>query len=225
MKQLQQKIAYEFKDTKLLQNALTHSSYANETHKPEMSNERLEFLGDAGLSIIVSDYLFDHFRHIPEGELTRLRAASVCERSLCEFAKKLGLGQHLFLSRGEQNTGGRERSSILADAFEALIAAIYLDGGIEKARSFVLSYVKESIEGQQKVAFKDYKTALQEVIQQNPEDRLCYVPAGESGPDHNKTFRVEVTINSNVVGVGEGKSKKDAEQAAAKEALHLMGII
>ncbi|MBR4282695.1 MAG: ribonuclease III [Clostridia bacterium] len=225
MKQLQQKIAYEFKDTKLLQNALTHSSYANETHKPEMSNERLEFLGDAVLSIIVSDYLFDHFRHIPEGELTRLRAASVCERSLCEFAKKLGLGQHLFLSRGEQNTGGRERSSILADAFEALIAAIYLDGGIEKARSFVLSYVKESIEGQQKVAFKDYKTALQEVIQQNPEDRLCYVPAGESGPDHNKTFRVEVTINSNVVGVGEGKSKKDAEQAAAKEALHLMGII
>lgn len=225
MKQLQQKIKYEFKDTKLLQNALTHSSYANETHKPEMSNERLEFLGDAVLSIIVSDYLFDHFRHIPEGELTRLRAASVCERSLCEFAKKLGLGQHLFLSRGEQNTGGRERSSILADAFEALIAAIYLDGGIENARSFVLSYVKESIEGQQKVAFKDYKTALQEVIQQNPEDRLCYVPAGESGPDHNKTFRVEVTINSNIVGKGEGKSKKDAEQAAAKEALHLMGII
>lgn len=225
MKQLQQKINYQFKDTKLLQNALTHSSYANETHKPEMSNERLEFLGDAVLSIIVSDYLFDHFRHIPEGELTRLRAASVCERSLCEFAKKLGLGQHLFLSRGEQNTGGRERSSILADAFEALIAAIYLDGGIEKTREFVLSYVKESIEGQQKVAFKDYKTALQEVIQQNPEDRLCYVPAGESGPDHNKTFRVEVTINSNVVGVGEGKSKKDAEQAAAKEALHLMGII
>ncbi|MBR2152146.1 MAG: ribonuclease III [Clostridia bacterium] len=225
MKQLQQKINYQFKDTKLLQNALTHSSYANETHKPEMSNERLEFLGDAVLSIIVSDYLFDHFRHIPEGELTRLRAASVCERSLCEFAKKLGLGQHLFLSRGEQNTGGRERSSILADAFEALIAAIYLDGGIEKAREFVLSYVKESIEGQQKVAFKDYKTALQEVIQQNPEDRLCYVPAGESGPDHNKTFRVEVTINSNVVGVGEGKSKKDAEQSAAKEALHLMGII
>jgi len=225
LKQLQQKIKYEFKDTKLLQNALTHSSYANETHKPEMSNERLEFLGDAVLSIIVSDYLFDHFRHIPEGELTRLRAASVCERSLCEFAKKLGLGQHLFLSRGEQNTGGRERSSILADAFEALIAAIYLDGGIENARSFVLSYVKESIEGQQKVAFKDYKTALQEVIQQNPEDRLCYVPAGESGPDHNKTFRVEVTINSNIVGKGEGKSKKDAEQAAAKEALHLMGII
>lgn len=225
MKQLQQKINYQFKNTHLLQNALTHSSYANETHKPEMSNERLEFLGDAVLSIIVSDYLFDHFRHIPEGELTRLRAASVCERSLCEFAKKLGLGQHLFLSRGEQNTGGRERSSILADAFEALIAAIYLDGGIEKAREFVLSYVKESIEGQQKVAFKDYKTALQEVIQQNPEDRLCYVPAGESGPDHNKTFRVEVTINSNVVGVGEGKSKKDAEQSAAKEALHLMGII
>ena len=225
MKQLQQKIKYEFKDIKLLQNALTHSSYANETHKPEMSNERLEFLGDAVLSIIVSDYLFDHFRHIPEGELTRLRAASVCERSLCEFAKKLGLGQHLFLSRGEQNTGGRERSSILADAFEALIAAIYLDGGIEMARSFVLSYVKESIEGHQKVAFKDYKTALQEVIQQNPEDRLCYVPAGESGPDHNKTFRVEVTINSNVVGTGEGKSKKDAEQAAAKEALRLMGII
>ncbi len=225
MKQLQQKINYQFKNTLLLQNALTHSSYANETHNPEMSNERLEFLGDAVLSIIVSDYLFDHFRHIPEGELTRLRAASVCERSLCEFAKKLGLGQHLFLSRGEQNTGGRKRSSILADAFEALIAAIYLDGGIEKAREFVLSYVKESIEGQQKVAFKDYKTALQEIIQQNPEDRLCYVPAGESGPDHNKTFRVEVTINSNVVGVGEGKSKKDAEQAAAKEALHLMGII
>lgn len=225
MKQLQQKIGYEFKDTHLLKNALTHSSYANETHNPEMSNERLEFLGDAVLSIIVSDYLFDQFRHIPEGELTRLRAASVCERSLCEFAKKLGLGHHLFLSRGEQNTGGRQRPSILADAFEALIAALYLDGGIEVARRFVLSFVKESIDGQQKVVFKDYKTALQEVIQQNPEDRLCYVPAGESGPDHNKTFRVEVTINSNVVGVGQGKSKKDAEQSAAKEALRLMGII
>lgn len=225
MKLLQQKIKYTFKDPDILRNALTHSSYANETHSPEMSNERLEFLGDAVLSIIVSDYLFQNFRHIPEGELTRLRAASVCERSLYEFAKKMGLGQHLFLSRGEQNTGGRERPSILADAFEALIAAIYLDGGIEKAREFVLSFVSVSIDGQQRLAFKDYKTALQEIIQQNPEDRLVYVPAGESGPDHNKTFRVEVTINSNIVGVGEGRSKKDAEQNAAKEALILMGII
>lgn len=225
MQNLQKKIGYTFKNEKLLQNALTHSSYAYENHIPEMCNERLEFLGDAVLSIIVSDYLFNNFSHIPEGELTRLRAASVCERSLHEFALQIDLGKYLYLSHGEQHTGGRERPSILADAFEALIASIYLDGGMESARDFVLSFVKDSFDGNHKSAFKDYKTQLQEIIQQNPDDRLAYVMAGESGPDHCKLFRAEVHINENVIASGSGRTKKEAEQSAARETLKIMGII
>lgn len=219
---LEERIGYHFKNGKYLDIALTHSSYANEAKKGLSSNERQEFLGDAVLSIIVSDYLFHTF-HMQEGDLTKLRAAMVCEKSLWEFSQKLELGKFLKLGRGEEMMGGRTRPSILADAFEALLAAIYLDGGIEPAKRFVLSFVKEAIERHDDVGFKDYKTMLQEIIQKNPEERLHYALVDESGPDHNKRFVVEVHLNSNVIGRGEGQSKKNAEQAAAREALELMG--
>ena len=222
MKKLEEAIGYTFKNPKLLQRAMSHSSYANEMRLHEGSNERLEFLGDAVLSIVVSDYIFKHFSHLPEGELTKLRASLVCEKSLYGFSRQLGLGDYLLLGKGEQQNGGRERPSILADAFEALLAAIYLDGGMEQARQFVLRFVKPELHGGPE-AFKDYKTALQEIIQQNPEELLQYVLVDESGPDHDKSFTVEVRLNSNVIGVGKGHSKKAAEQAAASQALELMG--
>ncbi len=221
---MQEEIGYFFGDEYLLEHALTHSSFAHEKKQPDGCNERLEFLGDSVLSLVVSDYLFAHYPDLPEGELTRIRAASVCEKALFGFAKTIRLGDYLLLSRGEQRTGGRNRPSILADAFEALIAAIYLDGGMEPARAFILKYVVPTLDNHRKAAFKDYKTLLQEVIQQNPEDRLTYLLVGESGPDHDKQFKYEVHINSNLVGTGVGRSKKEAEQAAAKEALRLMGI-
>lgn len=223
MKDLQQIIGYQFRQEKYLSNALTHSSYANEVKRNLQSNERQEFLGDAVLSIIVSDYLYRHYSHLPEGELTKLRASLVCEKALCQFAGQIGLGAYLMLGKGEENTGGRERPSILADAFEALIAAIYLDGGIEPATRFVMGFVQDVIEDHGRVTFKDYKTMLQEIIQQNPEEHVSYVLAEESGPDHDKHFVVEVRLNSNVIGRGEGRSKKNAEQMAAREALVLMG--
>ena len=207
---------------KYLTIALTHSSYANEGKKGELCNERQEFLGDAVLSIIVSDYLFNNYT-VPEGELTKLRAAIVCEKSLDVMANKIGLGQYLRLGHGEELTGGRTRPSIIADAFEALIAAIYLDSGIESARKFVLPFVTEMLEHEDSLSFKDYKTILQEIIQQNPEEKLVYKLVGEKGPDHDKRFLVDVMLNSNVIGRGEGRSKKNAEQMAAKEALELMG--
>ena len=185
-------------------------------------NERQEFLGDAVLSIIVSDYLFNNYT-VPEGDLTKLRAALVCERSLDVMANKIGLGDYLRLGHGEEMTGGRTRPSIIADAFEALIAAIYLDSGIESAREFVLPFVIEMLEHEDSLSFKDYKTILQEIIQQNPEEKLVYKLVGEKGPDHDKRFVVEVLLNSNVIGKGQGRSKKTAEQMAAKEALELMG--
>lgn len=222
MKKLEERIGYTFKNKKLLERALSHSSYANEMRLPEGSNERLEFLGDAVLSIVVSEYIFKHFSHLPEGELTKLRASLVCEKSLHGFSLRIGLGACLLLGKGEQQNGGRERPSILADAFEALLAAIYLDGGMEQARRFVLQFVKEELQVGAE-AFKDYKTALQEIIQQNPEELLQYVLVDESGPDHDKSFTVEVRLNSNVIGVGTGHSKKAAEQAAAGQALELMG--
>ena len=174
------------------------------------------------MSIIVSDYLF-HTCHLAEGELTKLRASMVCEKSLCGFAQKLELGKFLKLGRGEEMMGGRERPSILADAFEALLAAIYLDGGTDPARDFVLHFVTEALNSHQS-SFIDYKTMLQEITQKNPEERLTYVLVNESGPDHEKSFVVEVHLNSNVIGKGVGGSKKGAEQAAAKEALKLMGL-
>lgn len=219
---LQKTINYSFKNTRLLEVAITHSSYANETRRGSEYNERLEFLGDAVLSIIVSDYLYNHY-NTPEGELTKLRAAIVCERSLDVMADKIQLGQYLLLGKGEELTGGRTRPSIIADAFEALIAAIYLDGGMESAKNFVLPFVLEMLNDEDQLTFKDYKTILQEIIQQNPEEKLIYHLAAETGPDHNKRFVVEVCINSNVIGRGEGRSKKNAEQMAAKEALELMG--
>ena len=221
LKLCQEKLGYHFHKVKYLTIALTHSSYANEGKKGEPCNERQEFLGDAVLSIIVSDYLFRHYSHLPEGELTKLRAALVCEKALCQYAIELGLGNFLFLGKGEESTGGRKRPSILADAFEAVIAAIYLDGGMEPATEFVLHYVVPAIENHTPAAFKDYKTILQEIIQKNPEERVTYELVEESGPDHNKHFVVEV--HSNVIGRGEGRSKKNAEQAAAKVALELMG--
>lgn len=222
LKDLQNVIEYKFKDEYLLEIAVTHSSYANEVKRNTKYNERQEFLGDAVLSIIVSDYLFNNYT-VPEGDLTKLRAAIVCEKSLDVMANKIGLGNFLRLGKGEEMTGGRTRPSIIADAFEALIAAIYLDTGIESAKKFVLPFVIDMLEDEDQLSFKDYKTILQEIIQQNPEERLIYKLVEEKGPDHDKRFLVDVMINSNIIGRGEGRSKKNAEQMAAKEALELMG--
>ncbi len=224
MKKLQESLGYKFNNEALLENALTHSSFANETHPAYGSNERLEFLGDAVLSVIVADYIYENFKNKPEGELTKLRASLVCEKSLCNFSRQLKVGEYLKLGRGERATGGAERPSILADAFEAILAAVYLDGGMDNARRLVMRFVLEELKNTDDEVFKDYKTRLQEVIQRNPEERLSYVLIGESGPDHDKRFTVEVHLNSNVLGTGIGKSKKLAEQAAAHEALELMGI-
>ncbi|MGN0664565.1 MAG: ribonuclease III [Negativibacillus sp.] len=220
--ELEQKIHYTFKNRMWLEVAMTHSSYANEMKHDTPYNERLEFLGDAVLSIIVSDYLFNTYTS-QEGDLTKLRAAIVCEKSLDVMANSIDLGKHLRLGKGEELTGGRQRPSILADAFEALISSIYMDGGMEAAREFVLPFVKEMLANEERLSFKDYKTVLQEIVQQNPEEKLLYCLVDEKGPDHDKRFVVEVRLNSNVIGVGEGRSKKHAEQMAAKEALELMG--
>ncbi len=220
----QQRLGYTFTNEKYLTIALTHSSYANESHQDDECNERQEFLGDAVLSIIVSDRLFSGFPHLPEGELTKLRAALVCEKALCQYALKIQLGDFLRLGKGEDASGGRTRPSILADAFEAVIAAIYLDGGIKHAEAFVMRFVEPALNDHTGAAFQDYKTILQEVIQQNPEERVTYELVEESGPDHDKRFVVEVHLNSNCIGRGEGRSKKSAEQAAARAALELMGM-
>lgn len=223
MEQFEQIIHYEFKNKKLLQEALSHSSYANENKKNLTSNERLEFLGDSVLSIVVSQHIFEHFKHLPEGELTKIRASLVCEKALFVFAQQIDLGDYILLGKGEEHTGGRERPSILADAFEAVIAAIFLDGGLEAARKHILSFIPKDIDIKKSIAFNDYKTMLQEIIQQNPEEKIEYVTKGQSGPDHDKAFVVQVCLNSNVIGNGTGRSKKAAEQMAAKEALELMG--
>ncbi len=220
---LEKNLGYTFKNKELMERALTHSSYSNEMKKAVESNERLEFLGDSVLSIITSEYLFKHYRHLPEGELTKLRAALVCEKSLCEISRQLKIGDYLKLGKGEDNTGGRTRPSILADAFEAMLAAIYLDSGIKSSRDFVLPFIKEKLTHIDSISALDYKTTLQEIIQQNPEEHLEYRLAGQTGPDHDKQFTIEVLLNSNVIGQGTGHSKKAAEQAAAKEALKLMG--
>ena len=215
----EQKINYEFKNKEYILEALTHSSYSNE-NKNYPFNERLEFLGDSVLSIVISDYLFKKETKLPEGELTKIRANIVCEESLSEVSKNIHLGKYMLLGKGEEATGGRERISILADALEAVIAAIYLDGGLDKAREFILTYmdkiINDSIKGK---IFRDYKTCLQEVLQSNGENNIWYKLIEEKGPDHNKRFVMEVGINDTVLGVGEGKSKKDAEQVAAKCAL------
>ncbi len=222
IKELQEKLGYSFNDESLLIRALSHSSYVNENHSAGDSNERLEFLGDSVLGFITAENFYNNYKKLPEGELTKLRAATVCEKSLAGFAQQIDLGSYLLLGKGENLTGGRNRPSIQADAFEAIIAAIYLDGGMDSARPFVLKYIDEAISQHQ--SFKDYKTMLQEVVQRNPGELVEYVLVGESGPDHDKRFAVEVHLNSNVIGKGIGKSKKRAEQEAAREALELMGL-
>lgn len=219
---LEELIGYSFKNKELLKHALSHSSYANERKISGGSNERLEFLGDSVLSIVVSDYLYKNM-NVAEGELTKIRASLVCEKSLHLFSKQINLGDFMRLGKGEENTGGRERPSILADAFEAVIAAIYLDGGMEPAAKHILRFMPENIIEAKKPVFSDFKTVLQEVVQKNPEEKVEYVLIGEEGPDHNKRFVVEVCLNSQVIGKGKGRSKKEAEQLAAKEALELMG--
>ena len=219
--ELERRIGYTFQDPALLTEALCHSSYANEKRGALHCNERLEFLGDSVLSIVVSTHLFRK-THLPEGDLTKIRASLVCEKSLYEWAQKIDLGSYLLLGHGEDQTGGRTRPSILSDAFEAVIAAIYLDGGMDAAATHILHFLPDHFT-QETGAFRDYKTVLQEVIQQNPEEHVEYVLTGEEGPAHAKIFRVEVRLNSNVIGRGEGRSKKNAEQNAAKEALRLMG--
>ena len=217
--QLETIIGYKFKNPELLEIALTHTSYANESRTPVKHNERLEFLGDSVLSVVVADYLF-HQSGRPEGELTRMRASLVSEDALFQFAQEIQLGEYLRLGHGEDLGGGRSRPSVVSDAFEAVIAALYLDGGMDVARKFILPFITEG-----KHAEADYKTRLQEIVQQNPEERLSYVVESESGPDHDKHFVVAVRFNSDRVARGEGRSKKAAEQCAAKEALKLLGVI
>ena len=212
-------IKYTFENKIYILEALTHSSYSNE-NKDYKFNERLEFLGDSVLSIVISDYLFKKEKNLPEGELTKLRANIVCEESLSEVAAQINLGEFLLLGKGEEATGGRERISILADALEAVIAAIYLDGGLEEAKRFIFEYMEQIIENSIKgKIFRDYKTYLQEILQSKGEQNIWYKLIEEKGPDHNKRFVMEVGVNDEVLGVGEGKSKKDAEQLAAKSAL------
>jgi len=219
--QLQKLIAYHFKNPQLLTEALTHSSYANEIkHKKVAHNERLEFLGDSVLSIVISDYIFHKYKQLPEGELTKVRANVVCESSLAIRGKEMNLGDFLTLGRGEELSGGRQRVSILADAFEALIGALYLDGGLEVAKSFILTNLEGMVESaSQGNLFNDFKTHLQELIQSRSAERITYRVVTEKGPDHDKLFEIEVALGGQVLGAGTGKSKKEAEQRAAQEAV------
>ncbi len=216
MEAFEKAIGYTYQNKALMNEALTHSSYSNEGKRGIHDNERLEFLGDSILSLIVAEHLFTHYRHQPEGELTKLRASLVCEQSLFQFAQKIQLGDYLHLGKGEEHTGGRERPSIVSDAFEAVIASIYLDGGLEEAKKFVLRFIPEHMDVKRVNALSDYKTALQEIIQKNREEKIEYVLVSEVGPDHDKAFTIEVHLNSNVIGTGRGKSKKQAEQFPAK---------
>ncbi len=215
---LLQKAGYTFKDEQLLYTALTHSSYANERQLPA-DNERLEFLGDSVLGFITAEHLYKKYGRRPEGELTKLRSLLVCEGSLCGFAREIGLGACLLLGKGEEQTGGRDRPSIISDAFEALVAAMYLDGGIDAARAFVLRFITEALKKQSLT--DDYKTLLQEAVQKTKGSTVRYEMTGESGPDHQKVFTCAVILNGKPVGEGSGRSKKEAEQLAAKEALEL----
>ncbi|MBQ3504483.1 MAG: ribonuclease III [Oscillospiraceae bacterium] len=219
MKDLEAAIGYRFKNIQLLQNALTHSSYANERwHNSLLSNERLEFLGDSVLGMLVADYLYRTFPDRPEGELTRMRADMVCEHTLATAANRIGLGEHLQLGHGEEQGGGRARESILADAMESVIAACFLDGGLEAALKVVRQFILVEVPVR-RLNNQDYKTALQELVQQKKNQVLSYAMVGQSGPDHDKKFDVEVSLNGNVVGKGSGSSKKRAEQMAAKAAI------
>ncbi|MBE6699986.1 MAG: ribonuclease III [Ruminococcaceae bacterium] len=236
LNELQERIGYRFGNVSFLERAITHSSYSNETGARNhhlLCNERLEFLGDSVLSLVVSNYLYTHFSEYPEGTLTRIRSAVVCEAALASFAEKIGLGEFLLLGRGEAQNGGAQKPAILADAFEALLAAIYLDAGAEdgmqSVAKFLLPLVKSAMDALPEMGDVriDSKSRLQEFIQQDREQKevLEYRLVGESGPDHNKTFTVDLYLGANCIGSGKGHSKKAAEQAAAKAALSLFGLI
>lgn len=228
---LEERIGYSFKNKNILKEALTHSSYANElkARKQEaVCNERLEFLGDSVLSVVVSEYLFEKFSSNPEGELTQRRALLVQSASLAAYSRSIGLGDHLYLGHGEEKNRGRERQSTLENAFEALVAAIYLDAGengLDEVRRFVLPIVDKYLEENYDYKHIDAKTELQQLIQQAEGDFLEYVVVAERGPDHKKEFEVVARLNSNIIGRGKGNSKREAEQNAAKEALKLFGAI
>ena len=217
MESLEAKLGYTFSDRTLLENALTHSSYANENHSPGGSNERLEFLGDSILGMVTAAFLYRTHPDLPEGDLTRTRAALVCEGSLHEAAQGLGLGEYLRLGKGEDAGGGRKRPSILADATEAMLAAVYLDGGMEAVRPIIRALILDK--EQEKAAGWDYKTALQELVQRRPGAGVYYKLTRESGPDHCRSFEMEVSVDGKVIGAGAGRTKKEAEQMAAKAAM------
>ena len=219
IKDLEAALGYKFQNITLLQNALTHSSYANERwHNSLLSNERLEFLGDSVLGMLVAEYLYRNFPDRPEGELTRMRADMVCETTLAAAANRIGLGDHLLLGHGEEQGGGRSRDSILADAVESVIAACFLDGGLDAALNFVRQFILVEVPVN-KLHNVDYKTQLQELVQQKKNQVLSYALVGQSGPDHDKQFDVEVSLNGAIVGYGRGSSKKRAEQDAARAAI------
>lgn len=225
--ELEKTIGYSFKDKTLLSHALTHSSYAHEMQSKGITcadNERMEFFGDSLLSVITSEYLYTTFPGTPEGELSRIRAASVCEKALSEFAAEIGLGNYINLGHGEEQNGGRERASILSDAFEALLCSVYLDSDIKTVKRILLPFIKEKVSDvvSQGSAI-DYKTALQQIIQQEHGEILKYVVVGQTGPSHMPLFHVEAHLNSNVIGHGSAPTKREAEQLAAKEALVLFG--
>ena len=220
METLEAKLGYRFRDRSLLENALTHSSYANENKSPLGSNERLEFLGDSILGMVTADFLYANHPDLPEGDLTRTRAALVREESLVEVADAWDLGAYLRLGHGEETGGGRERPSIRADAVEAVLAAVYLDGGLDKCRDIIRRFILDK--EKEKGTSRDYKTTLQELVQREAGQVLSYRLTGEAGPDHAKTFTVEVTLNGKAVGQGTGHSKKEAEQMAAKAAIEAL---
>ncbi|MCX7950874.1 MAG: ribonuclease III [Clostridiales bacterium] len=227
LKKIEKIIDIDFDDISLLDIALTHSSYANQFNLGYNShNERLEFLGDSVLSLIVSEYLFKKFKNKHEGKLTRIRAAVVCESSLAEVARRLMFNEYLRIGKGEELTGGRDKDSLLADCCEAVIAAIYLDRGLDKARKFVIKNLEEKIEiFSHDINYNDYKSKLQEYVQKDINKKITYKVANEYGPDHNKTFEINVYLDNTLYGKGIGKSKKEAEQNAAKEALKSLGVV
>lgn len=224
MEAFEEKLCHRFGNRRLLETALTHSSYANESRAAGCEcNERLEFLGDSILGMVVADALFRRFPDMPEGRMTRLRARLVCEESLHAVASELSLGSYIRLGRGEEHTGGRQRASILADAVEAVIAALYLDGGMDTARGFIERHILSALDsGSPSLLLGDYKTELQELIQRKSGQSLSYALLGESGPDHDKVFTSEVCLNGKPIGSGSGRTKKEAEQAAAHAALEAL---
>lgn len=223
MTALEERLGYSFRNRALLETALTHSSYANENRASGIvCNERLEFLGDSVLGVTVADFLYRHFPDMPEGRMTRLRAELVCEQSLHRVALELHLGDYLRLGKGEEHNGGRKRVSILSDAVEAVIAAMYLDAGMETAAGFIHRCLLDDVRAIETPTFTDYKTSLQELVQRHSGQVLSYELVGEEGPDHAKTFRVQVCLNGDPIGRGTGRTKKEAEQAAAANALEAL---